>query len=309
MIDVSHGRLESHLGNYDVYLERIERAEASSATSANRGSGRTASAMTVGTGVPDGPSDERPDKLDRQRERERRKARERDARRLEKLEARIAEEEARIESLKQSFAEPDGLPGPRAPARPPGRAGSLQVGARRALPANGRPSSEGLAESSIDGARPGEGEGDASAVAVDVGEAHANPAADLDAATASSLLEKFPLLVELPAAVEASEGHQPARRRPRQADEQTVLTDPSDLRLEGLPFAAREQRAAGESRRFPFGLDGHPLAAREPDGEALEARSTAGRGHFRSRRFGLLSLLSTLPTPDCLRARWTARSA
>ena len=42
----------------------------------------------------------------------------------------------------------------------------------------------------IDGARPGEGEGDASTVSVDVGEAYANPAADLDAATASSLLEK-----------------------------------------------------------------------------------------------------------------------
>ncbi len=107
VIDVSHGQLESHLGNYDVYLERIERAEASSATSATRGSGKTASATTVGTGVPSGSSDERPDKLDRQRERERRKGRERDARRLEKLEARIAEEEARIERLKQSFAEPE----------------------------------------------------------------------------------------------------------------------------------------------------------------------------------------------------------
>jgi hypothetical protein len=52
------------------------------------------------------PGEERPDKLDRQRDRERRKARERDQRRLEKLETRIAEEEARLETGKQAFADP-----------------------------------------------------------------------------------------------------------------------------------------------------------------------------------------------------------
>ena len=50
---------------------------------------------------------ERSGKLDGQQRRERRRARERDARRLEKLEGRIAEEEARIEALKQSFAAPE----------------------------------------------------------------------------------------------------------------------------------------------------------------------------------------------------------
>ena len=111
VIDVSHGRLESHLGNYDVYLERTQRAEASSAAAATRGSGgastSTRAAIADATGAPNGSTDERPDKLDRQRERERRKGRERDARKLQKLEARIAEEEARIESLKQSFAAPE----------------------------------------------------------------------------------------------------------------------------------------------------------------------------------------------------------
>ena len=111
VIDVSHGRLESHLGNYDVYLERTQRAEASSAAAATRGSGgastSTRTGIADGTGAPNGSADERPDKLDRQRERERRKGRERDVRKLEKLEARIAEEEARIESLKQSFAAPE----------------------------------------------------------------------------------------------------------------------------------------------------------------------------------------------------------
>ena len=111
VIDVSHGRLESHLGNYDVYLERTQRAEASSAAAATRGSGgastSTRTGIADGTGAPNGSADERPDKLDRQRERERRKNRERDVRKLEKLEARIAEEEARIESLKQSFAAPE----------------------------------------------------------------------------------------------------------------------------------------------------------------------------------------------------------
>ncbi len=111
VIDVSHGRLESHLGNYDVYLERTQRAEASSAAASTRGSGgastSTRAAILDGTGAPNGSADERPDKLDRQRERERRKGRERDARKLEKLEARIAEEESRIETLKQSFAAPE----------------------------------------------------------------------------------------------------------------------------------------------------------------------------------------------------------
>ncbi len=93
VVDVSHGRLESHLGNYDAYLERLERAEAGG------GAAPRADAAAV-------PGEERADKLDRQRERERRKARERDQRRIEKLEGRIAEEEARLEAGKQAFADP-----------------------------------------------------------------------------------------------------------------------------------------------------------------------------------------------------------
>ena len=103
VVDVSHGRLESHLGNYDAYLERLERAEAHPAANGRSNADR---ARSGGAGA-SAPGEERSDKLDRQRERERRKARERDQRRLEKLEARITEEESRIEVVKQSFADPD----------------------------------------------------------------------------------------------------------------------------------------------------------------------------------------------------------
>jgi len=107
VVEVDGGRLESHLGNYDVYLERVERREAARAVAAEANAA-TAPRAAASAGPPaDGAPGERADKLDRQQERERRKARERDARRLEKLEARIAEEEARIEALKHSFAAPE----------------------------------------------------------------------------------------------------------------------------------------------------------------------------------------------------------
>ncbi|MFO0687672.1 MAG: ATP-binding cassette domain-containing protein [Myxococcota bacterium] len=111
VVDVDHGRLESHLGNYDVYLERVERAEKRAGRDADEGGARA----DAGRAAPAGQANDaaktggelRSDKLDRQQERERKKARERDARKLEKLEARIAEQEGRIEALKQSFAQPE----------------------------------------------------------------------------------------------------------------------------------------------------------------------------------------------------------
>ena len=106
MIDVSHGGLESHLGNYDAYLERLQRAEANPALTARTNAERSRAGGPAGD-HPAAAGEERSEKNDRQRERERRKARERDLRRLEKLEARIAEEESRIERLKQSFADPE----------------------------------------------------------------------------------------------------------------------------------------------------------------------------------------------------------
>ncbi|MBK7947765.1 MAG: ABC-F family ATP-binding cassette domain-containing protein [Deltaproteobacteria bacterium] len=114
VVDVDHGRLESHLGNYDAYLERIERAEKRLGQPGEDGSPRVgvaragspgAAAAAGADGLP--AEGERSDKQDRQLERERKKARERDARKLEKLEARIAEQEGRIEALKQSFALPE----------------------------------------------------------------------------------------------------------------------------------------------------------------------------------------------------------
>lgn len=105
VVDVSQGRLESHLGNYDAYLERLERVEASGG---GPGEGTDSASKRRAPSSADAaePPDRRPDKSDRQQERERRKARDRDRRRLEKLEARIAEEEARIEAGQAAFADP-----------------------------------------------------------------------------------------------------------------------------------------------------------------------------------------------------------
>ncbi|MEZ4330725.1 MAG: ABC-F family ATP-binding cassette domain-containing protein [Myxococcota bacterium] len=112
VVDVDHGRLESHVGNYDAYLERLERRAAGSpAARARPRSGLPeAGAMAAGragAAASAGPDDEHDEKTARQRERERRKARDRDARRLEKLEAKIAEEETRLAALKAAFAEPE----------------------------------------------------------------------------------------------------------------------------------------------------------------------------------------------------------
>ncbi|MEZ4279272.1 MAG: ABC-F family ATP-binding cassette domain-containing protein [Myxococcota bacterium] len=106
VVDVSHGRLESHLGNYDAYLERTARSGSGEVGpgDGSRGAGHRRAPAAV-----DAPprAETSPDKLDRQRERERRKAIDRDRRRLDKLETRIAEEEARVEAGRALFADPE----------------------------------------------------------------------------------------------------------------------------------------------------------------------------------------------------------
>ncbi|HPG26531.1 MAG TPA: ABC-F family ATP-binding cassette domain-containing protein, partial [Myxococcota bacterium] len=115
IVDVDHGRLDDHLGNYDAYLARRAAAAAGVSEVLPRspepvaGGQGARGASPVAGGTTGAPTVDRPrlDKQDRQRERERRKDRDRVARRIEKLEGQIAEEEERKESLSWKLGDPE----------------------------------------------------------------------------------------------------------------------------------------------------------------------------------------------------------
>ena len=97
VVEVDHGRLEEHLGNYDAYLARKAQTttEPLPATSPSRS---TPTPPIQGRDL---------DKQSRVLQRERRKTRDRTARQIEKLEARIAQEEEERERLDQRMADPE----------------------------------------------------------------------------------------------------------------------------------------------------------------------------------------------------------
>jgi ATP-binding cassette subfamily F protein 3 len=113
LVDVDHGRLEDHLGNYDAYVERRQRAAASDASrapAANDPSAPSSPPLAEGKTGSTAASPAPPPakgKQARMREREQRREREKTARKLEKLEARIAEEEERKEALGWRLGEPE----------------------------------------------------------------------------------------------------------------------------------------------------------------------------------------------------------
>jgi len=110
VVEVDHGQLEDHLGNYDAYLERKARSAAAgageTAPSAKRLSPPVNAAADAAAGVSPR-TDLNLDKESRIRERERRKTRERIARKIAKLEERIAEEEARKATVTARHADPE----------------------------------------------------------------------------------------------------------------------------------------------------------------------------------------------------------
>ena len=101
VVEVEHGRLENHLGNYDAYLERKARLAAADPDGAATSRAPSPSAIPGRSGEPAA------DKRARMRDRERRKERERVARRIAKLEARIAEDEARKATVTERMADPE----------------------------------------------------------------------------------------------------------------------------------------------------------------------------------------------------------
>jgi ATP-binding cassette subfamily F protein 3 len=113
LVDVDHGHLEDHLGNYDAYLERRQRAAAAdpSLVAAAQAPSPPTSPITPGESpastAASATASATTDKQARMRERERRKTREKTARKIEKLEGRIAQEEARKEALAWRLGEPE----------------------------------------------------------------------------------------------------------------------------------------------------------------------------------------------------------
>jgi ATP-binding cassette subfamily F protein 3 len=105
VVEVASGRLESHLGNYDAYLERRATVDGSGAPqSTDRSATPTSTSAGSRSSIESPPADE---KAARQQLRERRKARDRAARTIERLEARISEEEAHKEAHARQLAEPE----------------------------------------------------------------------------------------------------------------------------------------------------------------------------------------------------------
>jgi ATP-binding cassette subfamily F protein 3 len=107
VVEVEHGHLENHLGNYDAYLERKARTllNPSTPTSENGATARPpASAPTTPMSAPLG--HKLSHKEGRIRDREQRKTRQKIARRIEKLEAQIAEHEQRKEALNWKLGDP-----------------------------------------------------------------------------------------------------------------------------------------------------------------------------------------------------------
>ena len=117
VVDVEGGQLESHLGNYDDYLERKTRL-AAGLGGASDGGPKSAGASPA---VASSPTNARPsrsredaraeepapsDKVVRAQQRERRKAHDRTNRKIEKIEAKLIEEEARREEVTAQHADP-----------------------------------------------------------------------------------------------------------------------------------------------------------------------------------------------------------
>ncbi|MGB0620919.1 MAG: ribosomal protection-like ABC-F family protein [Myxococcota bacterium] len=100
VVEVEHGRLEEHLGNYDAYLERKRRLAGVDPTAAD---GAKASPRAI----PDTRTGPGAEKAARIQERERRKERDRIARKISKLEDRIAEDESRKEAVTERMADPE----------------------------------------------------------------------------------------------------------------------------------------------------------------------------------------------------------
>jgi ATP-binding cassette subfamily F protein 3 len=103
VVEVEHGHLENHLGNYDAYLERKARALLDPSTPSSEMS--TTAALPASAPTPTTPA--RPShKEARMRLRVQRRTREKTARRIEKLEAQIGEDEQRREALNWNLGEP-----------------------------------------------------------------------------------------------------------------------------------------------------------------------------------------------------------
>ena len=103
VVEVEHGQLENHLGNYDAYLERKARALLDPSTPTSVTSATAAQPASVPT--PTTPA-RLSHKQTRMRLREQRRTREKTARRIEKLETQIGEDEQRREALNWSLGDP-----------------------------------------------------------------------------------------------------------------------------------------------------------------------------------------------------------
>jgi len=103
VVEVEHGRIEEHLGNYDAYLERKERAERAQEAATVRN--RSAKPESITAADSETPSATTHKEL-RIKQRELRKARDKTARRIEKLEAAITDHEERREALNWRLGEP-----------------------------------------------------------------------------------------------------------------------------------------------------------------------------------------------------------
>jgi ATP-binding cassette subfamily F protein 3 len=104
VVEVEHGHLEEHLGNYDDYLERKEREAGNSPVRSveNRSAARGSTQQTH----LEADSELTPKQV-RIQERERRKTRDKAARRIEKLEAEITELETSKEAINWKLSKPE----------------------------------------------------------------------------------------------------------------------------------------------------------------------------------------------------------
>ncbi len=107
VVEVEGGHLEEHLGNYDAYLERKARTAGSGPRTGSASSPMTLAGPSVSTKTRLSSADSNLDKQARIRQRERRKSRDRIARRIEKLEDRIAVEEERKRGITARHADPE----------------------------------------------------------------------------------------------------------------------------------------------------------------------------------------------------------
>ena len=106
VVEVDHGHLEEHLGNYDAYLARKARAAAPVPTRLAAPARALADSAADAAVTSSLGADASGDKNARLRERERRKSQDRITRKIEKLEERIEEEEARKQAITAQLADP-----------------------------------------------------------------------------------------------------------------------------------------------------------------------------------------------------------